>query len=711
MAGIVVFLIAIPLCLGIALASGAPYFSGIIAGIIGGIVVGSISASSVSVSGPAAGLIALVFAAITQLGDFQLFLLAVVIAGILQILMGVFRVGLISNYVPSNVVQGLMCAIGILIIIKQLPLALTHPLENRSLMEALKEAEQSFSLNPLLSLGIQINLGAAIISFVSLFILILEDKVDKLKFTAFPATIVVVFLSIFINQMYDFFWPAIKQNSTQLVNIPINDSLNNFFSLFQFPQWSGWLNPNVYFFGISIALVASLETLLNLKAVEKLDKERRYASSNRELIAQGVGNVFSGLLGGLPITSVIVRSSVNIQAGARTKLAAIFHGFFVFIMVAFFPEWLNKIPLAALAAILIYVGYKLSKVAIYKEMYSQGFDRFFPFVVTIIAIVFTNLLAGVLIGLVVSFFFILKSNSQIRLDIIREIHPFGIVRRILLPQQVSFLRKASLIEELNNIPSRSRLVIDATYTAYIDKDILELIKEFKETQAISKKIALNLIGFKQKYDIHDHIDFITVTSYGVQASLTPDEILTILKEGNQRFLNNQLIHRDFLQDIKATSNEQHPIAVVLGCIDSRVPVETIFDMGVGNIFCVRVAGNVISKEIIASIEFACYSGAKLILILGHTECGAIRAATKNDIEINYIAKLLAKIKPAIDFVKEEGKPLTEKEFLLEVAIQNVQNSKNRLVKKSKTIQEYLNGGVIKIVGAIYHVESGEVVFF
>lgn len=710
MAGLVVFLIAIPLCLGIALASGAPFFSGIIAGIVGGIVVGSLSASPVSVSGPAAGLVAVVLTVITQLGGFQIFLLAVVVAGGLQILIGIMRAGFIADYIPSNVIQGLMCAIGILIIIKQLPLALTHTLETQSLMGSLKEAAQTLSFDPLSHLTARINPGAAIISFISLAILILEDGVEskKYKFVFLPGTVMVVLAGILVNEAYAVFWPVLEQDSAHLVNIPVNGDLKGFLSGFQFPAWNSWLNPKVYFFGAFIALLASLESLLNLRAVERLDKRRRYASSNRELVAQGIGNMISGLIGGLPITSVVVRSSVNIEAGARTKFSTIFHGSLILVAVAFFPAWLNQIPLASLATILIYIGYKLSKISIYKEMYAQGFERFFPFLVTVLAIVFTNLLTGILIGLFVSFFFILKSNSEIRLDIIEEIHPSGVVRRMVLPQQVSFLRKASLIAELNSIPADSQLVIDASYTAYVDKDILELIKEFKETRAVDKKIALNLVGFKQRYDIHDHIDFISVTTYDVQAALTPQEVLTILQEGNQRFLDNQCIHRDFLEDVKATSESQHPIAVVLGCIDSRVPVETVFDMGVGDVFCVRVAGNVVSRDITASIEFACCSGAKLIVVLGHTQCGAIRAAN-HDVSKGYITELLSKIKPAIRAVKL-AEPSNEEEFLLEVTQRNIENSIQTLINESEIIREQLSNKTIEITGAIYHVEDGRVVF-
>lgn len=711
MAGVVVFLIAVPLCLGIALASGAPLFAGIISGIIGGIVVGSISASPVSVSGPAAGLVTIVLAAIMQLGGFNVFLTAVLLAGFLQIIIGILRAGFIADYVPFNVIQGLLCAIGILIIIKQLPLAFTHPVQTEILMESLKEEAQTFSMSPLFYLFYHINLGATIISLISLFILIAGDKIKNDRYKIIPAPVVVVVLGILINETFIYLIPTFVQDSAQLVNIPVNTSLNGFLSELQFPSLQGFLNPNVYFFGALIAVISSLETLLNLRAAEKLDKRRRYSSPNRELIAQGFGNMLAGLVGGLPITSVVVRSSVNIQTGARTKFATIIHGFLLLSIIVVASKWLNRIPLASLAAILIYVGYKLSKISIYKDMYAQGFERFFPFVITILAIVFINLLMGIVIGLVIGFFFILRSNSRVRLDIIQEMHPSGIVRRMILPQQVSFLRKAGLIAELNSIPQDSQLIIDASHTEYIDKDILELIKEFKETQAIDKKIALNLVGFKQHYDIHDHIDFISVTTYDVQASLTPREVLKILQEGNQRFLKDQRIHRNLLHDIKMTSQGQHPIAVILGCIDSRVPVETIFDMGVGDVFCVRVAGNVISKDIIGSIEFACRAGAKLIVVLGHTRCGAIDAACHGE-ENGYINQLLDKIKPAINSVKmnNPGLEKNDEDFLLEITKFNVTNSVQVLTEESEVLKELLAKETIGIVSAIYHVENGQVDF-
>lgn len=295
----------------------------------------------------------------------------------------------------------------------------------------------------------------------------------------------------------------------------------------------------------------------------------------------------------------------------------------------------------------MFTGYKLNKPSIYRNIYSQGIDRFIPFIVTTVSIIAFNLLTGILIGLSISLFYILKTNSQTRIDIIKEIYPKGIISRLILPQQVTFLNKATLVAELESIPKYAHLVIDARHTKYIDKEILELLHDFKSDQAPNKRIALNFTGFKDSYRIHNYIDFINVTTYDVQTNLTPAQVLNILHEGNQRFLHDTRIHRSNHVDMKHTAKTQHPIAVVLGCIDSRVPVETIFDMSFGDLFCVRVAGTVVNDDVIASIEYACkVVGAKLIVILGHTRCGAIQSAC-DGVEQGHITQLLAKIKPAI----------------------------------------------------------------
>ncbi|WP_454785205.1 bifunctional SulP family inorganic anion transporter/carbonic anhydrase [Legionella sp. WA2024007413] len=709
-AAIVVFLVAIPLCLGIALASGAPLFSGILSGVIGGVVVGCISGSHVSVSGPAAGMAAVVVAALTQLGDFNTFLIALFLAGILQVVIGSLRAGFVADYVPSNVVQGLLCAIGILLIIKQLPLAFTLSADFNELKMHLLETAEEIKLSPILGLYQHINTGAMLITVLSLSTLIYFDLTKNKILKEIPAPILVVILGVLLNEFFQWTNSSMVQNSPQLVNIPHTGSFGELVNKLEYPNWAALTNPKVYLYAFIIGIVASLESLLNLKAGEKLDKKRRHPSSNRELVAQGVGNMTAGLIGGIPVTSVIVRTSINIQAGSKSKISAILHGIFIFFAVMLIPGTLNKIPLSSLAAILIYTGYKLNKPSIYRSIYAQGSDRFIPFLATVISIIVFNLLTGILIGLAVSLFYILKSNSQARINILKEIHPTGEINRLMLPQQMTFLNKAALVAELDSIPRESQLIIDARYTQYIDKEITELLKEFKEEQAPNKKISLNLIGFKEHYKIHNYIEFINVTTYDVQSHLSPAQVLNILYEGNQRFLNDSRIHRSNHLDIKLTAKGQHPIAIVLGCIDSRVPVETIFDVSFGDIFCVRVAGNVVNNDVLASIEYACHVvGVKLIIVLGHTRCGAIQSAC-DGVEKGHITELLNKIKPAIQAENETdtNRHSKNKTFVDNVTELNVAHTMQEIYDRSSILHDMIEQNDIAIVGAIYNVQTGKV---
>lgn len=709
-AAIVVFLVAIPLCLGIALASGAPLFSGILSGIIGGIIVGSLSGSSISVSGPAAGMAAVVVTVISQLGDFNSFLMALTLAGLMQIIIGHLKAGFVADYVPSNVVQGLLCAIGILLIFKQLPLAFTLSADYNELKTHLLETTDAITLSPIIALSQHINLGAVLITFISLGLFVYFDKTKNTLLKEIPAPIIVVIAGVLLNEIFLWTDSPLTQNSPQLVNIPKIIGFHGFFSQLQFPNLVALSNPRVYFYAMILCMVASLETLLNVTAGERLDKKRRHSSSNRELMAQGVGNLTAGLIGGIPITSVIVRTSINIQAGSQTKISTILHGVFILLAVMLFPGALNKIPLSSLAAILIHTGYKLNKPSIYKTIYNQGRDRFIPFIITFSSIIAFNLLTGILIGLTCSLFYILRSNSQARIDIIKEIYPKWETSRLVLPQQVTFLNKAPLIAELDSIPKYARLIIDARYAQYIDKEIVELLNEFRAEQAPTKKIAVNFEGFKDHYEIHNYIDFINVTTYDVQSTMSPAEVLTILNEGNQRFLQNIPIHRSNQEDIKLTAITQHPIAVVLGCIDSRVPVETVFDMSFGDIFCVRVAGNVINDDVLASIEYACkVVGVKLILVLGHSRCGAIQAAC-DGVELGHITQLLEKIKPAI---AAEGTTQTNRTsqnvpFVNHVTQLNVANTLKNIYQQSDILKELIDSNEIGIAGAVYDVQSGTV---
>lgn len=713
-ASIVVFLVAIPLCLGIALASGAPIFAGILSGVIGGIVVGWISESQVSVSGPAAGMIAVVIAAISQLGGYQPFLLALFIAGFIQIAIGVLRAGFIADYVPSNVIQGLLAAIGVLIIVKQIPLAFGYFPQTETLQTSLKEAQGTLDSQPIVHLLSHIDPGAVLITLISLLVLIYWGKLKYFRINALPSAIVVVVLATLINAFFIEFMPQLALDKANLINLPLNGDFASLLANFKHPQFSQWTNPSVYLYAFMIAVIGSLETLLNLEAAEKLDKKHHYCSRNRELVAQGVGNSLAGLLGALPITSVIVRTSVNINAGGKSKYSTIFHGFLLLASLLLFPGLLNKIPVAALAAILIHTGYKLTNLYLYKNAYRQGFVYFFPFLVTVVAIIFTNLLLGIVIGLCTSIFFILRYHSKSAFTTVYERHPSGDIIRLILPHQVTFLNKAGIINGLKKLPPDSKVVIDAKNTSYIDTDILEIIQDFKNIQENklrgNRNILLNLEGFKEHYAIKDQTNFIYATTFDVQENLSPVDILTLLKEGNQRFINSTPIHKNYKQLVGATAKSQHPIAVILGCIDSRVPVELIFDLSVGDVFVVRVAGNIANDDILASLEFACeIAKAKLIVVLGHTGCGAIDAACHHT-KLGHLTQLVNKIAPALNRVKKQlgDENMLSPGFINQVTVENIELTKQYIVKHSSILARLIDSQKIGMVGALYDVASGHV---
>lgn len=407
LSGLIVFLVALPLCLGIALASGAPLFSGILSGIIGGVVVGLLSGSKTSVSGPAAGLTAIVAAQIRELGAFETFLLAVVFAGILQILLGLLRAGSLSAYFPTSVIQGLLGAIGVILILKQLPHLLGHDTDPEGQMAFEQpDHENTFTEIGKLFSG-EIHQGAIVVGLCSLAVLLCWDRFKKLKSSPIPAALLVVFSGIAMKLYLDRIGGAWKIEESHLVQIPVAKDLVQLQSFLPLPDWSQWNNAKVYIAGGIICLVASLETLLNLEAVDKLDPLKRVSPSNRELVAQGIGNTLCGLLGGIPVTSVIVRSSVNINAGAKTKLSAVFHGVLLALCVLAIPTWLNEIPLAALAAILLHTGLKLVHPKLFARMWSAGSSQFIPFIATLVGIVLTDLMVGVAIGLVFSVAYVL----------------------------------------------------------------------------------------------------------------------------------------------------------------------------------------------------------------------------------------------------------------------------------------------------------------
>lgn len=501
-AGVVVFLVALPLCLGIALASGAPLFAGIISGIIGGIVVGLLSKSQLSVSGPAAGLTAIILAAIGTLGSYQTFLVAVVLAGVIQILLGLVKAGSISNYFPSNVIEGMLTAIGVIIILKQLPHAIGYDVDNEGDFFFIEKNTGHNTFSALIDAINYSHLGAIIITLVSLTILIAFNQVGFLKkLKAVPGALVVVIAGVLINEFFKASGSSLAITQSHLVSLPVPKSFNDFIGQFSLPNFAAINRPDVWITALTIAVVASIETLLCVEATDKLDPLKRYTNSNAELLAQGTGNILSGLLGGLPMTSVIVRTSANINSGGRTKIATIAHGILLLIAVISIPTILNKIPLACLAAVLLMIGYKLASPTVFKHMWKSGKYQFIPFVVTVVAVVFTDLLEGVAIGLVVSVFFILRANLKLAYFFKKEEYQEGEVVTIKLAQEVSFLNKAAIKQTLNHLPKRSKVVIDATDTFYIDHDVLQLIRDFLNIGSHDKKIEVSLVGFKDEYEM------------------------------------------------------------------------------------------------------------------------------------------------------------------------------------------------------------------
>lgn len=494
-ASIVVFLVALPLCLGIALASGAPLFAGLITGIVGGIVVATFSGSQLSVSGPAAGLTVIVLGTITKLGSYETYLLAVVLAGVMQIVLGLIKAGTIGNYFPSSVIEGMLAAIGLMLILKQLPHALgvdSDFLGDESFFQS--DNQNTFSaINNALS---KFSLGAIIISGLSIAVLIFWPKIKQVS--SVPAPFIVVLIGVGLSAVFQNTGLALKPS--QMVAIPIVTGVSDFFSLFRSPDFSAILNKDVWIAAGTIGVVASLETLLGIEAIDKIDPIKRVTPTNRELLAQGVGNMVSGMIGGLPMTSVIVRSSANVNSGARTKMSAIFHGTWLLLSLLFIPGLINMMPYACLAAILLVTGYRLARIALFKHMYHKGWDQFIPFVITIVAVLLTDLLKGVAVGMLVSIFYLLRTNM--RNPYFYKVTEEGNCKniRIKLAEEVSFLNKAAIQVLLTQIPNETNVIIDGKNSRYIDPDVLETIFNYKHN-AYTKGIIVTLDNIKSQYNV------------------------------------------------------------------------------------------------------------------------------------------------------------------------------------------------------------------
>ena len=496
-ASIVVFFVAVPLCLGIALASGAPLFSGLIAGIVGGIVVGALSNSSLGVSGPAAGLAVIVLNSIQSLGVYEVFLVAVVLAGILQVVLGLLKGGVIGYYFPSSVIKGMLTGIGIIIFLKQIPHALGYDADYEGDL-SFQQADGENTFTELINMLDYISPGAVIVTCISLTILLTWDLYLSHKHKVFKliqGPLVAVMAGIFYQLIATSFFPNYAIQSQHLVSVPVADSFSGFISQFTFPDFSHILDKEVWIIAVTIAVVASLETLLSVEATDKLDPKKRITNTNRELFAQGAGNLLSGLIGGLPVTQVIVRSSANIQSGGQSKLSAILHGFLLLICVAIIPFVLNMIPLAVLACILFVVGYKLAKPSLFRQMYKLGWSQFAPFLVTILGIVFTDLLKGITMGVIVGLVILLRNSFKNSHFLHKEVIEDNGSRKVkmTLAEEVTFINKGAILKGLKKVPEGTHLTIDMSKSVYVDYDVLEIIDNYKNTSE-SKGIKVKLIN-------------------------------------------------------------------------------------------------------------------------------------------------------------------------------------------------------------------------
>lgn len=492
-ASIVVFFVALPLCLGIALASGAPLLSGLIAGVIGGIVVGALSGSNLGVTGPAAGLAAIVAASITELGSFEVFLVAVVLSGIIQILFGILRLGVIGYFFPNSVILGMLSGIGIIIILKQIPHLFGYDSEPMGADEFV-EATGENTFSAISHIFSNVGPGSVIIGFLGLALIVFWDSILAKKgkiFRVLQGAIVAVLLGTIIKLIFDNY-PNLAVKDIHLVSIPVANNLNDLVSFLTFPDFSAITNPKVLTIAFTIALIASLETLLSVEATDKLDPDKHVTPTNRELFAQGTGNILSGLIGGLPLTQVIVRSSANIQSNAKSKLSAIIHGLLLLLAVLALPKMLNHIPLSVLAAVLIVVGYKLAKPSLFKKMWAKGWTQFVPFVATILVIVVKDLLWGISVGLLIGIIVIIVKSYQNSLFLNIDKSNDKLVK-MTFAEEVTFLNKVAIAKQLGSLPNDITLELDVRNSKYIDSDIIEILEDFV-VQAKNKSITVLLLS-------------------------------------------------------------------------------------------------------------------------------------------------------------------------------------------------------------------------
>lgn len=701
-AGLVVFLVALPLCLGVALASGAPLLSGIITGVIGGIVVGFISGSQLAVSGPAAGLTTIVASAIISLHSYETFLVCVVLAGVIQIILGLVKAGKIGLYFPSNVIKGMLAAIGIILILKQIPHAFGYDADAEGDF-AFAQANHNNTFSQISNLLSRLTPGAIIIFILSMAVLMLWDTPLFKKLKAIPSGLVVVILGVVASVVLQNAPAAFNLDADSFVQIPVFASIGDFATNLKFPDFSKVANTEVLTVAFTIAFVASLETLLSIEAVDKLDPLKRSTPLNRELIAQGIGNSVAGLLGGIPLTAVIVRGATNVNSGAKTKKSTIFHGMLLLVTVLLIPSIMNKIPLASLAAILIMVGYKLAKVQLFKDMYKAGWNQFTPFIATVVAIILTDLLKGVLIGMGVSIIFILVNATKDLIYSTQKLTKSGTMQQLVLSEQVTFLNKAHLNEFFNGIKPGMSVWVDAGQTRYIEQDCLEILQDFK-TRAAIEKIPCTITGLKDHYSfLEAKVEIMDQHEHNHDHQHYND-----LFSNNRKWIADKL-HLDVNYFAKLNKGQSPPY-LIIGCSDSRAPMEVITGAQPGEIFSHRnIANQVIPSDInlMSVVQYAVEAlKVRHIVVCGHYGCGGIRAAVAGGTQGN-LDQWLSHIRDIDRAHSNELNAITDTEMRHRRLVElNVEEQIYQL-KSTAIVQNALQSGqTLNFYGWVYDLADG-----
>jgi carbonic anhydrase len=696
-------IVAIPLCLGIAHASGAPMIAGLIAGIIGGIVVGFLSESNLSVSGPAAGLTTICLASILELGSYQGLVTAVLFAGILQVAFGLLNLGFFSNYIPNAVIKGMLSAIGLMLILKQFPHLVGYDSEEMGAEDFSIDQEEIVGAVPQISPEHEntfshllhtfnfLNYSVLLVGLISLLVLVFWDKKFGEKFKFIPSYLVAVVIGTIFSIVLNALFSSNQLDSSHFVKIPNLSDPSSHENLIIFPSLTFLSQLSFYKIAFTIAIVASLESLLSIEAIEKLDPKMQKVNTNKELIAQGAGNIISASIGGLPITSVIVRGSINISAGAQTKLSAILHGFFIFISMVFLVQVINQIPLASLAAVLCYTGFKLIHPENFKEQYKRGWYQFIPFLVTIVAIVMSDLLIGVLIGMAISFIFIVRENFQ---SPVIKVEDAGLITKLTFGNNVSFLHKFQIVKILEGIVPGRLVEIDGSKSEFIDNDIIQVLKEFK-IRCKEKNIEL-LIG-------------------GIAGMETKDEIKEQIDESYKKlFVNNKnWVDKKLEMDpeyFKKLLAGQSPEYLFIGCSDSRVPANEITGTDPGEMFVHRNIANLVVNSDINMLAVLQYSvevlNVKHVIVCGHYGCGGVKAALESH-QLGLIDKWLRNIKDVYRMHEEELDLITDPEKKVRRMVElNVQEQVFNLMKTSYVQKNRALFGFPQVHGWVYDLADG-----